>query len=145
VTVAAGIPPATRRRLALVLFAVAAGTCDAATGLALLAAPQRVLQFLGVPWPGGDPFALRFVGVFVGCVGLAYLAPFLGAPGPRREKRLRAAIELTAGFRLAVALFLGAAVTLGQPVGWLLVGSTDAALGLAQLVLLARGFFGDGD
>jgi hypothetical protein len=135
----------TRRRLAPVLFAVAAGTCDAATGLALLAAPQRVLQLLGVPWTGGDPFALRFVGVFVGCVGLAYLAPFLATPGRRRERRRRAAIELTAGFRLAVALFLGAVVTLGQPIGWLLVGSTDAALGLAQLVLLARGSFGDGD
>ena len=144
-TVAAGIPRVTRHRPAPALFAIAAGTCDAATGLALLAVPQRVLQLLGVPWPGGDPFALRFVGVFVGCVGLAYLAPFLAAPGPRREARLRTAIELTAGFRLAVALFLGVAVTLGQPLGWLLVGSTDAALGLAQLELLRRGCFGDGD
>jgi hypothetical protein len=144
-TVAAGIPPVTRRRLPAALFAVAAGACDAATGLALLAAPQRVLQLLDIPWPGGDPFALRFVGVFVGCVGLAYLAPFLTVPGPRRQKRLRAAFELTAGFRLAVALFLGAAVTLGQPLGWLLVGWTDAALGLSQLVLLQRGCFGDGD
>lgn len=142
-SVAAGFGGAARRRLAPRLFVLAAGSCDALAGAGLLVAPALVLRLLAVPVPAGDLFALRFVGVFVASVGLAYLAP-LGAPaGARREARLAAALELTAGVRLAVAVFLAAAVASGQPPGWLVVACTDAAVATSQLVLLGRGFFRD--
>jgi hypothetical protein len=130
-----------RGRLAPRLFTVGAGACDAAAGLGLLVAPDLVLRLLALPAPVGDRFVLRFLGVFVASVGFAYLYPFLGPAGPRREARLAAVIELTAGVRLAVALFLGCAVLAGRPPAWLLVGFTDAAFGLSQLALARRGFF----
>jgi hypothetical protein len=84
------------------------------------------------------------VGVFVGCVGLTYLYPWLFQDS-RRERRLRAAVEIAAGFRLAVALFLGIAVSMGvMATGWLLVAGYDGAMALVQLGLRARGIFGHG-
>ena len=123
------------------LFCLVAGGGDAMTGLLLLAAPRLVLRLLGADVPGdsgGDLVLLRFVGVFVGSVGLAYLYPWL----LRGESRLRTAVEITAGVRLAVALFLGFAVLTGQlDLPWATVGAYDALVATAQIGLLARGFF----
>jgi hypothetical protein len=122
------------------LFCLLAGGGDAATGLLLVAAPALVLHLLGLP-PAADPVLLRFVGVFVGCVGLAYLYPWMLDGSGRR---LETVLEITAGVRLAVALFLGVAVAVGalrSP--WLTVGAYDALLAAAQIGLLARGGLGD--
>jgi hypothetical protein len=133
------------------LFCLFAGGGDTATGLLLLAAPRLVLHLLGAAVPadaGADLAFLRFVGVFVGCVGLAYLYPWLLHPWllrdrDRRESRMRTAIEITAGVRLAVALFLGFAVLTGRlDLPWMTVGTYDALVAVAQIGLLARGFFG---
>lgn len=129
------------RRGLFVLLAVAGGG-DLATGLALVAAPAQVLSLLGLPVPG-ETIWLRFVGVFVGSVGAAYLYPLL-LDRARRAARLCAVLEWTAGARLAVAFFLAMAVA-GNALdgGWLGVGGWDAALGLGQLALLARGRLAD--
>jgi hypothetical protein len=127
------------------LFCLFAGGGDAATGLLLLAAPQLVLRLLGTTAPGDDLILLRFVGVFVGSVGLAYLYPWLLHPWLLRDRglRVRTAIEITAGVRLAVALFLGFAVLTGRlDLPWATVGAYDALVATAQIGLLARGFFG---
>jgi hypothetical protein len=125
------------------LFCLFAGGGDAATGLLLVAAPRLVLRLLGATVPDGDLVLLRWVGVFVGCVGFAYLYPWLLSAGSRRSRRVRAAAEMTAGVRLAVALFLGAAVAAGWlEVPWTTVGVYDALVATAQIGLLARGFFG---
>lgn len=121
-------------------FAVAVGCGDAATGLALLATPRALLALLGIAVPAGGTFAFRFVGVFVACVGFAYLYPWL-PPAARRGARMGAAIEWTAGVRLAVASFLAVAVAAGEPSAWLVVGFYDAAVALAQLWLRAGGDF----
>lgn len=122
------------------LFCLFAGGGDAATGLLLLAAPGLVLRLLGVAVPGEDLVLLRFVGVFVGSVGIAYLYPWLLRD---RSHRVRTAIEITAGVRLAVALFLGFAVLTGRlDLPWMTVGTYDALVASAQIGLLARGFFG---
>ncbi|HBL31866.1 MAG TPA: hypothetical protein DD490_34015 [Acidobacteria bacterium] len=127
-----------------VLFCLLAGGGDTATGVLLLAAPRFVLHLLGIPAPEGDPVLLRFVGVFVGCVGLCYLYPWL-LGGRRRSHRLTAAIEMTAGVRLAVALFLAFAVMFSRlDLPWATVGAYDALVATAQVGLLLRGFFGDG-
>lgn len=131
------------RRRGPALFCLLAGGGDAATGLLLIAAPVLVLRLLGIARPAGDLVFLRFVGVFVGCVGLAYLYPWLYA-GAARERRVVAAVEMTAGIRLAVALFLGVAVMLDEiGLPWMTVGAYDALVALAQIGLLARGLFGD--
>ena len=123
------------------LFCLFAGGGDAATGLLLLTAPGLVLRLLGAAAPQ-DLILLRFVGVFVGCVGLACLYPWLLRD---RGHRVRAAIEITAGIRLAVALFLGCAILTGQlDLPWATVGAYDALVAMAQIGLLARGFFGAG-
>jgi hypothetical protein len=133
----------TERRQAL--FCLLAGGGDAATGLLLVAAPSLVLRLLGLERPAADLALLRFVGVFVACVGLGYLHPWLRQRAHRRG-RLLAALEMTAAVRLAVALFLGFAVASGAlEVRWLRVGLYDAALALAQIGLLARGGFGHED
>ena len=125
------------------LFCLLAGGGDAATGLLLVIAPGLVLRLLGAAGTGGDLTYLRWVGVFVGCVGLAYLYPWL-LNGARREGRLITALEMTAGVRLAVALFVGLAVAANRlDLPWVQVGVYDAVLATAQLGLLARGFFGD--
>lgn len=124
------------------LFCLLAGGGDALTGLLLLAAPRLVLRLLGAAVPGdagGDLVLLRLVGVFVGSVGLACLYPWL-LPGG--GARLRTALEITAGVRLAVALFLGIAVMTGRlDLPWVTVGAYDALVAVAQIGLLARGFF----
>lgn len=130
----------TERRQAM--FCLLVGGGDAATGLLLVAAPALVLRLLGMERPAADLSLLRFVGVFVTCVGLAYLHPWL-RDRAARQPRLLAALEMTAGFRLAAALFLGIAVVSGTlEVPWLRVGLYDAAVALAQIALLARGGFG---
>lgn len=127
------------------LFCLVAGGGDAATGLLLVAAPSLVLRLLGIAGTSGDLVYLRFVGVFVGCVGLAYLWPWLSRDGGRRSRRIVSAVEMTAGARLAVALFLGVAVAAGAlDLPWMTVGVYDALVAMAQLWLLARGGFGHG-
>ena len=123
------------------LFCAIAGSGDAATGLLLVSAPALVLRLLGIAHADGESLVfLRFVGVFVGCVGLAYFYPWLMRDRLRRAGRVVAAFEITAGFRLAVALFLGVAVAAGAlDLPWVTVGVYDAVVGLVQLGLLARG------
>lgn len=133
-------------RPASALFCALAGGGDALTGLLLVAAPSLVLRLLGITGPAGadgELMLLRFVGVFVGCVGLAYLYPWLLRDGARRDRRVVAAMEMTAGVRLAVALFLGIAVARGgMDMPWLTVGVYDALVATAQIGLLGRGAFG---
>lgn len=124
------------------LFCAVAGGGDAATGVLLVAAPALVLRLLGIS-PDGDLVFLRLAGVFVGCVGLSYLYPWLLRDRLRRARRVVAAFEMTAMFRLAVALFVGVAVASGAlEMPWLAVGAYDAVVALAQIGLLARGELG---
>jgi len=127
------------------LFCAIAGGGDTATGLLLVAAPALVLRLLGIAHPDGNLVFLRFVGVFVGCVGLSYLYPWLLRDRLGRDGRVMATAEITAGFRLAVALFLGVAVAVGSlELPWVTVGAYDAIVALAQIGLLVRGDFGHG-
>lgn len=117
------------------LFCAIAGGGDLATGLFLIAAPALVLRLLGIPHPEGELVFLRLVGVFVGCVGLSYLYPWIF----KNRLRIAVAFEITAIFRLAVALFVGITVALGVlEMPWVTVGAYDAIVALVQIGLLAR-------
>ena len=113
------------------------GIGDLTTGIGLLAKPAYVFQALGLPEPPGGAWILvRWLGVFVACVGLAGIWPSF-APS-----RLSAAAEITTVTRLAVAGFLAIAVcSRSLPSPWLVVGAFDAVVALVQLVLRARGDF----
>lgn len=124
-------------------FALAAGLCDAATGVALVAEPLWTLERMGIEPLPAEPVFLRWIGAFVLAVGVSYLYPFLLAPA-RRAARLATVFEVTALARGAVALTAGGAILAGDlAAAWAGVPLFDAALAIAQLVLLARGAFRD--
>lgn len=120
---------------ALRLLFVAAGAADAATGVALLAAPLWTLRRMGIAPLPAEPALLRWIGSFVLGVGAAYLLAFL--PLPRAAGRRRTVLEVTAVQRGAVALFVATATATGAlPAGWLPVAAFDGALALLQAWLL---------
>jgi len=124
-------------------FALAAGLCDTATGVALLAAPLWTLGRMGIEPLPAEPVFLRWIGAFVLAVGLAYLYPFLFAER-RRASRLATVFEVTALARGAVALTAGGAILAGELApAWAGVPLFDAALAITQLVLLFRGALED--
>lgn len=120
----------------VLLLCLLAGSADALTGLLLLASPALTLALMGIAPAVSAPIYLRFVGAFVGAVGLSYLYPFLGAAA-RRASRLRTVLEVTALVRICVALFVSVAVA-GRALepAWVTVAVTDAGLALIQITLL---------
>ncbi|HRC86444.1 MAG TPA: hypothetical protein PK413_12615 [Thermoanaerobaculia bacterium] len=116
---------------------LAAGFCDAATGIALLLAPLATLGLMGIEDGPRDPALLRFVGAFVLGVGAFYLRVLLGRPRPEQLATLlggTALIRCLVGSYVSVALFAG-----WLPLPWVSVALTDLALALIQWTLLAGG------
>lgn len=118
---------------------LAAGGCDAATGLALLAAPLATLGLLGVDSGPRDPALIRFIGAFVLGVGASSLLALV------RRWDAATVAEATALVRLAVGGYVVLALARGWlPAPWVLVALTDLGLAAAQLALAASGAFGEG-
>jgi hypothetical protein len=117
-------------------LAVCAGAMDFSTGLGLVFWPGLTYAMMRVPVPSGEALVYgRFVGVFVGAVGLSYLlAWWQGSVG-----ELRAQFRFTLPFRLAAGSFCAVAVAVGglTPM-WLSVVVTDYALVGGQIVLLRK-------
>jgi hypothetical protein len=132
-----------RRRAGVALFCWLAGACDGATGLLLVASPRVALDLMRVAPAPAEPIYLRFVGVFVGGVGFAYLYPWVLARS-RRWLRIVTVLELTTGLRLAVGIFVVASVAAGALVpAWLVVAVTDLGVAAAQVFLLGRRVAGE--
>jgi hypothetical protein len=122
----------------IVPWCALAGSLDALTGLLLVIAPAAVLRMLGAGELPDQPVFLRFVGAFVGAVGLSYLYPFALAP-TRRPARLRVVLEVTALERLVIFAFTTTAIAAGTlGARWASVPATDLGLAVAQLWLLRR-------
>ena len=121
-------------------LALGAGALDAATGLGLVLAPALVLRVMGVAPLAGDAVVfLRWVGTFVGAVGVSYLWAWM-----RGRRLLRAVLELTVIARVAVGVFSGVAVARGWlGAAWASVPATDLGLAAVQLWLLAKGALRD--
>lgn len=127
--------PAKRSKV-MVALALGAGLMDAATGVALVAAPAFVLAALRVPPVGTEATVfVRWIGLFVGAVGLAYLgALLLGGAG-----RLRDVFAFTALVRVLVGGFVAIeAVQGGLAAGWNMVAVTDLGLAALQGWFLAK-------
>jgi hypothetical protein len=126
-----------RTRAWIAFFCWLAGACDAATGFLLVAAPGLALRLMRVSPAPAEPIYLRFIGVFVGGVGVAYLYPWV-VERSRRWLRVAAVLEITAGLRLAVGIFVLLSVASGALVpAWLVVAATDLGLAAAQILMLA--------
>jgi hypothetical protein len=142
----AGFAPAGLEAVAL--YGLLAGAMDTTTGLLLVIEPALVLRLLGLE--PASPIFLRWLGVFVAQVGLAYLYPWwrhllpTAAPRPSSAVLWPVIFELTAMARLAVATFLTWALVSGAlPTPWLTVLLSDATLAAVQLIWLRRSTFED--
>jgi len=112
-----------------------AGLMDATTGVVLVAAPGAALGLADVALPGGEAAAIlmRWIGAFVGGVGLSYLWAVAPRSAGERARRLPGVWGATAMIRTGVALFCLMSVVTGAlaPI-WIVVGLTDAALAIVQ-------------
>ena len=117
------------------VYAGLVGGMDAATGLALLAAPALTLSLMGAAVPGVESLGfVRLIGVFVGAVGASYLVALRGTPAT-----LRSVLGFTLLVRASVGTFTGVAVAVGQfDRGWLIVTATDLGCAAVQAWLLWR-------
>lgn len=117
-------------------LALAAGAMDTATGAGLLVLPAWTLRQMGVTPPGAEALEfVRFVGVFVGAVGLSYV--LAGVRGDDRS--LRVVFDFTRIFRGGAGTFTGVMVLAGgwSP-AWLAVTVADLGLVVVQSLLLAK-------
>lgn len=120
----------------LPIYCRLAGNADAATGLLLVAAPALTLRLMGAS-PADEPIWVRWVGVFVASVGLAYWLPELSRSESARTARRVSALEFTALVRLAVASFVAwALLTQRLETAFVSVLATDLSLGVLQLAML---------
>ncbi len=111
---------------------------DASTGLLLVAAPGWVLATLGIDGvPEASLIFLRWIGVFVGSVGLSY------ALVRRGDREGETVWRITALVRTLVAVFVTASIAAGALVpSWVGVAATDALVAGVQFVGLRRGWWG---
>lgn len=116
-----------------------AGAVDITTGLLLVAAPATTLRLMGATRPVGDLMWVRWVGVFVGSVGLLYWLPDLLSPSRQRQHRRLETLESTTVVRLAVASFVAWGLATGRlDLAFASVLATDLGLGLFQVFLLRK-------
>jgi hypothetical protein len=117
-------------------LALAAGAMDTATGAGLVLLPAWTLQRMGIAPPGAEALGfVRFVGVFVGAVGLSYLVAW----GRGHDRALRTVFDFTRLFRVGAGVFTGVMVFAADwPLAWLAVTFADLALVVVQSVVLAK-------
>jgi len=127
-------------RQLVAIISLLAGGGDLAAGLLLVIAPQTALLLMQVS-PVNDPVWIRFIGVFVGCVGLSYLLGLLTWHTERSARELRTVWKLTAMFRLAAGSFVAVAIGLGLlDRAWISVPIADFFWAIVQLAILRKGF-----
>lgn len=128
------------RRRWILLYQWAAGLCDAGTGALLVFAPVWTFHLMGLAILPQPVAFVRFVGVFVLCVGLSYL--LAGAAWPLRPGYggyWHAQWSITALIRTAVALLLTWQIASGaMEHGWFAVILTDATYAIIQWIGLSR-------
>jgi len=128
------------RRGIIIALSLVAGGADLATGLLLICTPEWTLARMGVPYPPELVF-LRFVGVFVACVGASYWFGLIAWWLSGCSCRLRFVWELTILFRVAVGFFVAAQILAGHlPWQWYSVPAVDWTWALVQGIGLRVGF-----
>ncbi len=133
----------TNRSLVTVLLSLSAGLLDTTTGLLLVTIPERTLTLFGATMPGeGGDILMRFVGAFVGGVGLSYLWALATTRFDVRTRRLHGVWGATTMIRTCIAVFTCTAVATGRlEPAWLVVGASDATIAAIQAWGLRAGWF----
>jgi len=129
-----------RLRHWLTLYQYAAGICDTSIGLLMICFPPFTFSLLGFQWvPGTIPF-VRFIAVFVFCVGLTYL--WTAARWPLSEHAFQVWLtqwKITALMRAMVASFLLWQVALHlMEFRWITVALFDGVLAAVQIIGLEQ-------
>lgn len=102
---------------------------DGCTGVGLLTMPGLVMGLLRIPL--APPLLhVRLVGAFVFSVAFLYHLAW------RRPEDRVVLVQALTWIRLAVCLTTGVGVLLGGPPGYLVVGATDGAFALLQVLWL---------
>lgn len=126
------------KRIAL-LWSLAVGAMDAATGLLLILTPSLVMKLLAIPpLPAGTEILMSWIGTFVLATGLCYGLCLRG------RTPAETVWTTTAIVRSAVAVFLAASIARGAlPAAWWPVAAADAAVALVQAIGLKAGWWRD--
>ena len=125
-----GVSDAARRHLRITL--IMASLYDVTFAIVNMAAPGWGSEFLEIPLPA-DQVYLRFTGVFLLMAAMFYMLPVLH-PGRYLGNVVVAIVGRTMG-----AIFLvTAALKLGHPPAFVLLGAGDFAFAMAHLFFLAR-------
>jgi len=122
------------------ILAILAGLMDTTTGALLVASPALTFRLMMVPDVVAEPFFVRFVGAFVGAVGLVYLYPFTASSPERRARILEGSLRTTMVVRSVIAIFVGASILTGAlTIHWATVFVSDAGLAIIQAAILRNG------
>ena len=129
-----------RLRHWLTFYQYAAGICDTSTGLLILCFPTYILGVMRLFFAPDAITFVRFVAVFVLCVGLTYLWTSMRWPLSEHTGLVwLTQWKITALFRAAVALFLLWEVTQHQlQFRWITVGVFDGVLAAIQIIGLEQ-------
>lgn len=119
---------------------LAVGAMDALTGLLLVLAPGLVLAMLGISAVEGAALVfLRWIGVFVGGVGLSYGMCLRG------REPAETVWAFTGVVRLLVCVFVSTQVAAGSlDVRWLVVAVADGVVAAGQFAGLRAGWWKGG-
>ena len=129
------------QRWTVIGVSLAAGGGDLFTGLLLVFAPEWTLAQMVVP-PAADAVFLRFVGVFVACVGAGYVLGLLAWWLGGRSGRLRFVWEWTILFRLAAGAFVALQIVVGHLAWrWCSVPAVDWTWAVVQVISLRADIF----
>ncbi|BCX47060.1 hypothetical protein HAHE_09680 [Haloferula helveola] len=109
-------------------WSVGVGAMDAATGILLILWPEWVLGMLGVEGVGVESMVfLRWIGVFVGSVGLSYGLAL------REQRQGKTVWQFTGLVRAGVAVFVTTSILRGSlDRAWIGVAATDALVAAVQ-------------
>ena len=118
-------------------WSVGVGAMDASTGILLLACPAWVLSILQIEGVGeGSLIFLRWIGVFVGGVGIGYAQVFRG------WRQAETVWRMTAWIRGGVAAFVTMSIVTGSlSPAWAAVAITDAVVAFIQAWGLTKGWW----
>jgi len=129
------------RFLVILFVSFLAGLGDALAGVSLLAVPDWTLSFFQTTPPMKMIF-IRYLGVFVGMVGVTYFYGLITSWRRGEWQTMRTVWEISALFRIAVAIFLSFSVGFEYlPFNWTIVVGVDLAWATIQTTLILRGIF----
>jgi hypothetical protein len=120
-----------------ILWSLAVGAMDAATGFLLVFYPVRILALIHVaPLPPESIALMRWIGTFVFSVGLSYVFAL------RKGAAAEAVWSFTSLVRLMVAFFLTVMIVEESlPAAWATVAITDGLVAIYQIWGLYEGWW----